>query len=121
MKLQPIISALLITFLSTVFCSILMTLPGAYAQANDMACMDAASHHHDELPCHSESHNHHQISELSFQKDEPIIDIAVFAKTSFDQSNTIEVSPKIQTFLTQPNLYERVYYRIKHIQTRKQE
>lgn len=126
MRISHIIVATILTFLGTVFCGTLMTLPSVYA-SEPAHCTPSTTHQHEadqnqNVPCHGGTSDHHQLDSATLQKNAvDTIDGGAVTKVLFHQP--------LQEVLIQKDyfsqhfgyMHERSRYRAQHIQTRKKE
>lgn len=126
MKTSQIIAATILTFLGTVFCATLMTLPNVYA--SDTAHCVPARHQHETdqnqtAPCHSDNaHNHHTLDVYTLQKNAgDTVDGGTVANVLFHRPLQEVLIAKDHFSQHFGYMHERSRYRAQHIQTRKKE
>lgn len=126
MKTSPIIVATILTFLGTVFCGTLMTLPNIYA--SELAhCTPSEAHQHEAdqnpiVPCHGDANHYHQLDLYVFRKSAvDTMKEAAVAKVLFYQPRQEVLIAKDHFSQDFGYMQERSRYRAQHIQTRKKE
>lgn len=127
MRISPIITVTILTFLGTVFCGALMTLPNVYA-SEPAHCAPNTTHQHESnqnqpVPCHGDSnYDHHKLDAYTFQKGAvDTIDGINVAKVVFHQPLQEFLITKDHFPQRFGDMHERSRYRTQHIQTRKKE
>lgn len=126
MKISHIIVATILTFLGTVFCGALMTLPNVYA-SESAHCAPSTTHQHETdqnqtVPCHGDTNHHHQLDVYTLQKSAvDTLDGGIVAKVLFHQPLQEVLVAKKHFPQHFGYMHERSRYRAQHIQTRKKE
>ncbi len=120
MRVQQLIIAVLLTFVGTLFCGTLMTLPGVYA-SGPVHCETSSNHEHSHEPCHADSYDHHQLGSYTLQKNNLTIGNSGELARVVPYQATDSIVPLRQSTYQQAGRYELVRYHTKHIRVRKKE
>lgn len=124
MKSSAIVIATIITFLGTIFCGSLMTLPNVYASDTDHCT--ASEHHHTQqpVPCHGDNtaHDHHLLDVYSLQKSELhsiAVDISVQSHVQQPLPTNIIATSSLSR--QKSDMHERWRHRLQQIRTKQKE
>lgn len=124
MKSSAIVIATIITFLGTIFCGSLMTLPNVFASDTDHC--EPSEHHHTQqpVPCHGDNtaHDHHQLDVYSLQKSELhsiAVDISVQSHVQQPLPTNIRATSSLSR--QKSDMHERWRHRLQQIRTKQKE